>query len=283
MVEETVSAGDHKREEMFAKICFLVVIAAVAADIKYSVGKKDIDRCVSVLQSILRKQTRMTGARSVGTRVSDSFCDGKTDGNYADPERCDGFISCSNEIPYRMACQSNLYYNIEKDQCDYPENVDCEGRYPLVHQGETCYDARDRRPGTFAATSSGAIVELKLVHKSGYLNCYKYDDLSRSIWGCNNRDVSAEKPFGTVITTAESDKVVLPLDTVSHTPGWFYGLDGFDKDSPILVLTDYSKSVKVSKGQTMRVWYGEDLTGVAVADNEGTHCVDVYAKIVPDM
>ena len=56
----------------------------------------------------------------------DDFCKGKKSGNYADPSRCDGFISCSNGITYKMDCPAHLWYNVKTDQCDYPANVQCK-------------------------------------------------------------------------------------------------------------------------------------------------------------
>ena len=35
----------------------------------------------------------------------------------------------------------------------------------------------------------------------------------------------------------------------------------------------------MTKGQEARIWYGEDLKGSNKDNNEGTACVDVYAKI----
>lgn len=53
------------------------------------------------------------------------YCDGKADGNYRDPDNCYGYIACSNQIVYKMSCSSGLKYNEKLDQCDWPENVQC--------------------------------------------------------------------------------------------------------------------------------------------------------------
>ncbi|XP_078378120.1 properdin-like [Oculina patagonica] len=53
------------------------------------------------------------------------FCDGKANGNYRDPDNCYGFITCSNQIAHKMDCPSGLKYNEAKDQCDWPQNVQC--------------------------------------------------------------------------------------------------------------------------------------------------------------
>lgn len=55
----------------------------------------------------------------------DNFCDGKPNGDYKDPDTCHGFISCSNGIPYKMPCPSELCFNEKKDQCDNCKYVPC--------------------------------------------------------------------------------------------------------------------------------------------------------------
>ncbi|XP_063367791.1 GATA zinc finger domain-containing protein 14-like [Cydia amplana] len=43
-------------------------------------------------------------------------------------ENCNQFYKCAYGVPVALDCNSNLLYNIEKEQCDWPENVNCEGR-----------------------------------------------------------------------------------------------------------------------------------------------------------
>ena len=62
----------------------------------------------------------------------DNFCIGKKSRNYPDPTRCDGFISCNGNIAIRMICPAKLWYNAKEDECDYPENVNCEGMFLLL-------------------------------------------------------------------------------------------------------------------------------------------------------
>ena len=61
----------------------------------------------------------------------DGFCAGKANGNYPDPDSCYGFISCSNQIAYKMNCNPpSLKYNETTDQCDWPQNVQCgQGKF----------------------------------------------------------------------------------------------------------------------------------------------------------
>ena len=74
-------------------------------------------------------------------KYDDGFCDGKLDGNYKDPDTCYGYIACSNEIAYKMPCPTGLMYNEEKDQCDYPGNVDC-GKAPVKSKLTVRYESR---------------------------------------------------------------------------------------------------------------------------------------------
>ncbi|XP_078670904.1 uncharacterized protein LOC144911022 isoform X2 [Branchiostoma floridae x Branchiostoma belcheri] len=52
-------------------------------------------------------------------------CDGKPNGNYADPKDCSKYYSCSNGNAIQITCPEGLYYNEKLGVCDYPENVDC--------------------------------------------------------------------------------------------------------------------------------------------------------------
>ena len=62
------------------------------------------------------------------------FCAGKANGNYRDPDNCHGFIQCSNQIAYKQNCNPLwLKYNERKDQCDWPQNVQCgQGRFKTI-------------------------------------------------------------------------------------------------------------------------------------------------------
>ncbi|XP_041980458.1 uncharacterized protein LOC121734108 isoform X2 [Aricia agestis] len=43
-------------------------------------------------------------------------------------ENCDQFYKCSNGVPVTFNCTATLLYNPYKQVCDWPENVDCDGR-----------------------------------------------------------------------------------------------------------------------------------------------------------
>lgn len=57
------------------------------------------------------------------------FCNGRDDGNFENPHRCDQFLSCvGGRVLYVRDCPVGLYYNEKIDQCDWPRNVDCPSK-----------------------------------------------------------------------------------------------------------------------------------------------------------
>ncbi|XP_064651705.1 aggrecan core protein-like [Lineus longissimus] len=48
-------------------------------------------------------------------------CKGKANGDYADPQDCTIFHTCSNEIDYIMPCPIGLYFDKDTKQCDYED------------------------------------------------------------------------------------------------------------------------------------------------------------------
>ncbi|KAK3752371.1 hypothetical protein QZH41_000371 [Actinostola sp. cb2023] len=67
----------------------------------------------------------MKPTRPSPTPSKSTFCKNKPNGNYVDPNNCEGFIMCSNHLTYFFDCPSNLRYNAKTDQCDWPWNVQC--------------------------------------------------------------------------------------------------------------------------------------------------------------
>lgn len=63
--------------------------------------------------------------------------------------------------------------------------------------------------------------------------------------------------------------------------GTWSSIPGYDSLSPELVLLALSNPPFVTRGQELRVWYGEDLNKKAkVDDNEGKSCCDIYARFM---
>ena len=52
-----------------------------------------------------------------------NFCAGRSSGNYEDPDRCDGYITCSGGITYKRQCPQTLHFNKKAKRCDWPSNI----------------------------------------------------------------------------------------------------------------------------------------------------------------
>jgi len=49
-----------------------------------------------------------------------------SDGHHVDPESCATFYMCANGRGYSMSCSPGLLWNGLKNECDFPENVQCD-------------------------------------------------------------------------------------------------------------------------------------------------------------
>jgi len=47
------------------------------------------------------------------------------DGSYANPSDCGSYYVCVNSVPNLIRCPDGLFYNPDKNVCDFPANVDC--------------------------------------------------------------------------------------------------------------------------------------------------------------
>lgn len=54
--------------------------------------------------------------------------DEKSDGVFVAHEICTKFYTCSNGKPVALSCPASLFFNTSKDECDWPQNVDCGNR-----------------------------------------------------------------------------------------------------------------------------------------------------------
>ena len=104
-------------------------------------------------------------------------------------------------------------------------------------------------------------------HISGDLTC-SMSPQKRNLWGCD-ADVMS-------IITDANNEVVFPANI--DNPKRFK-VPGFDaKTSQSLVFTNHAYPNFFIKGQELRIWYTEDLNDYTTSDNDGKHCVKVYAK-----
>ncbi|XP_065647714.1 chondroitin proteoglycan 2 isoform X4 [Hydra vulgaris] len=55
-----------------------------------------------------------------------NICEGKHNGTFPNPEACNSYIVCRGGLKYQIECPKPLWFNKDKKQCDFPENVKCE-------------------------------------------------------------------------------------------------------------------------------------------------------------
>ena len=141
-----------------------------------------------------------------------------------------------------------------------------------------CFGARGNHYGAFSITKTGRLKTMKLVHKSGSIECT--EDNRPSYWGCTNVNQYGNDGLLTIITNANKESVLPPADdlrangcNIKH----FYTLDGITHTSPELVFGDLANPLSVSRNQELQIWYGQDGIDCSEDNNSGTTCVDVYA------
>ena len=60
------------------------------------------------------------------------FCNDRKIGNYPDPMRCDGYITCVHDRAIFVKCPSGLSYSPALGVCDWKLKTDCQRRKYLV-------------------------------------------------------------------------------------------------------------------------------------------------------
>lgn len=218
------------------------------------------------------------------------FCTGRKSGNYSHPTLCNKDNACCNKYiacigfidsigaAYLMPCPAGLYYDAKNNLCDFPKNANC-----MASQGSTCFGAKDNAYGVFEASQDGFIKDLKITHKSGFINCAEGIQWLRSLWGCHNREIGAEILINIHITDNNNTRL-FPSPVVQYHllfgKDGYYFLPPFEGRSNHIKFSDKSPRVFVKKGQQLRLWFGEDLLNrYDITDNNGgKHCVDIMAS-----
>ena len=143
-----------------------------------------------------------------------------------------------------------------------------------------CFGARDNRFGKFFVPSSGKLASVKLVHVYGYVTCDTSKAYHWSYWGCGKHSGLSNHVDAAITTSGGS--VLLPSSQfiTDKTHKWSL-IPGYNSLSPELVLSAFSNPPSVTRGQELRLWYGEDLAGRNERrNNRGTSCCDVYARLI---
>ena len=145
-----------------------------------------------------------------------------------------------------------------------------------VNVDPVCFGGKDDSFGTFEIHKPGDIYRLKLVHRSGYVNCASPTGFHTK-WGCGLESHSKKL---NVLITNEKDTRIFPANvggSLMLDIYFFYTLLGFDENSTEIVFDSTPTPLSVVAGQKFRIWYGEDLANTPESDNMGGSCIDVYA------
>lgn len=143
-----------------------------------------------------------------------------------------------------------------------------------------CYEAKGKGYSAFRLTQTGFLEGIMLRHISGYLTCNYNVPHWKSLWGCSleKQTQYGKKDVFTVITDAD-DKIVFPANRNLESGYKGITVPGVNaKRTKNLVYTDFAQPNYFTKHQELRIWYSEDLTDHGAYNNDGKHCVQVYAK-----
>ena len=143
-----------------------------------------------------------------------------------------------------------------------------------------CYEAKGKGYGAFSLTRTALLEGIMLTHISGNLTCgYNYPHW-KSLWGCSldKQTPRGKKDVFTVITDGD-DKIVFPAN-LNFDPGYTgITVPGVNaKRTKNLVYTNFAHPNFFTKHQELRIWFSEDLMDHGAYNNDGKHCVKVYAK-----
>ncbi|XP_068721425.1 uncharacterized protein [Montipora capricornis] len=188
--------------------------------------------------------------------------------HFAIPSPCES-LPCQNGGTCRPLYDTNSYVC----QCAEGNNgTYCENGWQKVNVDPVCFGVQNDKFGTFQIHKPGDIYRLKLVHRSGYVNCDS-SRASNTKWGCfvNNDKHYTEELIGVHITYENRTRIFPAND------GDFYTLPGFNGNSPEITFDSTPTPLSVVAGQKFKIWYGDDLDNTNEGDNHGTSCTDVYA------
>ena len=163
-------------------------------------------------------------------------------------------------------CKRN---SINNDENFYNFVNTTEAPWQKMNTAPVCFGAKDNKFGKFEVEIGGSVDSVKLVHVSGEVTCDTFGFAS-SKFGCQK----SSPELYTFITTAKND-TLLPESREFQSK---YTLQGYHSDSTEIVFTIISTPLRLSSGQQLRIWHGEDLMKDNDWDNSGSTCVDVYAK-----
>ena len=109
-------------------------------------------------------------------------------------------------------------------------------------------------------------MEVKLVHKSGFLTCNHRHSSDNSRWGCG-------------YLTSDSLTVITDANKKGMFPNWGVFPAGFTTKTSNYVTYTPLRPIFTENGLDLQIWFNEDLYDSNEYDNAGIHCVSVFAKL----
>lgn len=145
-------------------------------------------------------------------------------------------------------------------------------RWVKLNKSPVCFGAKGNQFGRFTYHRNVFVSSFMLVHRSGTVSCDTTRKSSYSYWGCN--------PYNALLTilTDQNNKILAP-DASALSKHGAYSLAGYNSSSSALVFCAPKKPHCVFANSELRLWYGEDLLGVAENNNGGRTCADVYGLL----
>lgn len=150
--------------------------------------------------------------------------------------------------------------------------------FKRVGASPVCFGANGNRPGRFKVPRSGRMAGVKLVHLYGFVSCHRHRSTNWSPWGCG---FGVHQQVNAVITNSRNH-ILLPPSQLLGTPrrGKWHRIPGYNSMSPVLELKVFHNPIRVTYGQELRLWYGEDLVNYTEGDNGGKACAAVFILYV---
>lgn len=228
---------------------------------------------LSVCLCALATNTSQTGAKKVSAGSD------KTDGKVVVNQNCHFRAAAIADITAELKKQ---FETLKKELTLQLETINKkDNKDPWIKlntAGPVCFGARDNRFGKVLVPSGGKLVSVKLAHLYGYVTCDKNNALFWSYWGCSPYHALKEKVD--VVITTSAGRVLLPSSQFITSSTKWSRITGYNSFSPELVLSAFSNPSSVTKGQELRLWYGEDFVNSSEGDNAGMTCCDIYARII---
>jgi len=202
---------------------------------------------------------------------------GKTDGKVVVHQICNSAATTAEITSLKKEVET-----MRKELTQRLDKMNSKDSWIKLNTVPVCFGTRDGDFGRFTAPSGGKLASVKLVHLYGYVTCDTNIAASWSYWGCSNNHKGVKDYVNVAITTS-ANQILLPSSQfMTHGYGsikWAL-VPGYNSFSPELVMSAFSNPLSVTKGQELRLWYGEDLVNISEDDNAGKACCDVYARFI---